>query len=84
MNFKAYQKDKPDLRQDFAVIQINITDVNDNAPVMSQSNYTVSIPENMQNNQTVLWVHASDADEVSNIVGLDFFIKFSSDFDFVK
>uniref|UniRef100_A0A8W8M8J5 Cadherin domain-containing protein n=1 Tax=Magallana gigas TaxID=29159 RepID=A0A8W8M8J5_MAGGI len=63
---KAYQKDKPDLRQDFAVIQINITDVNDNAPVMSQSNYSVSIPENMQNNQTVLWVHASDADEGVN------------------
>ncbi|XP_065921937.1 cadherin EGF LAG seven-pass G-type receptor 1-like [Magallana gigas] len=63
---KAYQKDKPDLRQDFAVIQINITDVNDNAPVMSQSNYSVSIPENMQNNQTVFWVHASDADEGVN------------------
>lgn len=60
--------DKPDLRQDFAVIQINITDVNDNAPVMSQKSYRVSIPENMQKYQTVLWVHASDADEVSNII----------------
>lgn len=43
-------------------------DVNDNPPVMSQSSYSVSIPENMQNNQSVLWVRASDADEVSNII----------------
>lgn len=65
--FQAYQEDKPYFRQDFAVVQINIMDVNDNPPVMSQSSYTVSIPENMQKGQTVLWVNASDADEVSNI-----------------
>lgn len=43
-------------------------DVNDNPPVMSQSSYNVSIPENMQKGQTILWVNASDADEVSNII----------------
>ena len=51
-----------------AVVSINITDVNDNSPVMSKSEYSVSIPENLAKNQTVLWVHASDADEVCFIM----------------
>lgn len=31
---------------------------------MSKNEYNVSIPENLAKDQTVLWVHASDADEV--------------------
>ena len=38
---------------------------------MSKSEYSVSIPENLANAQTVLWVHASDADEVRFIKFVD-------------
>ena len=41
---------------------------------MSKSEYSVSIPENLANAQTVLWVHASDADEVRFIKFFDLHI----------
>ncbi|XP_062594368.1 cadherin EGF LAG seven-pass G-type receptor 2-like [Saccostrea cucullata] len=63
---RAYQVDKPEFRRDIAMVEISITDVNDNAPVMSQASYTASIPENMKNGQVVTWVKATDADEGPN------------------
>ncbi|XP_061196149.1 cadherin-related tumor suppressor-like [Saccostrea echinata] len=63
---RAYQVDKPEFRRDVTTVQINVTDVNDNPPVMSQTSYTASIPENMKNGQVVTWVKATDADEGPN------------------
>jgi hypothetical protein len=38
--------------------------MNDNSPIMSQDHYDASIPENMKDNQTVVQIKASDADQV--------------------
>ncbi|XP_008939523.1 PREDICTED: protocadherin Fat 4-like, partial [Merops nubicus] len=46
-----------------AVVLVTVEDVNDNPPVLSQSSYNVSIPENFPNGMEVLQVTAVDKDE---------------------
>jgi len=55
---------------------INVTDVNDNAPVFSQSLYTVMVADNSTNGTVVFTAMASDADE-----GLNAIISYSFDDD---
>lgn len=45
------------------LITVNIQDVNDNAPVFSQSTYTGVIPENTSAGVNVIKITATDADE---------------------
>nr|XP_060630190.1 protocadherin gamma-B5-like isoform X5 [Anolis sagrei ordinatus] len=47
-------------------IRVNVTDVNDNAPVFSQAIYKASLKENAPIGMSVLQVKASDSDEGSN------------------
>ncbi|XP_075199491.1 protocadherin Fat 4-like [Anomaloglossus baeobatrachus] len=49
-----------------ALINIIITDVNDNSPVFTQDVYKVSVRENIPVNSTILQVSASDDDEGVN------------------
>ncbi|XP_075199489.1 protocadherin gamma-B1-like [Anomaloglossus baeobatrachus] len=49
-----------------ALINIIITDVNDNSPVFTQDVYKVSVRENIPVNSTILQVSASDEDEGVN------------------
>ncbi|KAM6128007.1 protocadherin Fat 4-like [Pterocles gutturalis] len=46
-----------------AVVLVTVEDMNDNPPVLSQSSYNVSIPENFPNGMEVLQVSATDKDE---------------------
>lgn len=47
---------------DMATVNINLTDVNDNAPIFSQSIYTAVVSEDAELGKTVLAVMAQDAD----------------------
>ncbi|XP_069056290.1 protocadherin Fat 1 isoform X2 [Pleurodeles waltl] len=47
---------------DIATVTINITDINDNAPVFSQATYTAVISEDAMLGQGVISVNADDAD----------------------
>ncbi|XP_063848744.1 fat-like cadherin-related tumor suppressor homolog isoform X3 [Scylla paramamosain] len=47
-------------------VKIEVTDVNDNAPVFSLSTYSVNVPENSPENLLLLKVHASDPDQGVN------------------
>ncbi|XP_075712349.1 protocadherin gamma-B5-like isoform X12 [Rhinoderma darwinii] len=49
-----------------AIINIIITDINDNSPVFTQDVYKVSVRENIPVNSTILQVSASDEDEGVN------------------
>ncbi|XP_056372733.1 protocadherin gamma-B5-like isoform X2 [Hyla sarda] len=49
-----------------AIINIIVTDFNDNPPVFTQDVYKVSVRENIQLNSTILQVSASDEDEGGN------------------
>uniref|UniRef100_A0A2K5NBY5 FAT atypical cadherin 1 n=1 Tax=Cercocebus atys TaxID=9531 RepID=A0A2K5NBY5_CERAT len=51
---------------DVATVNINVTDVNDNAPVFSQDTYTAVISEDAVLEQSVITVLADDADGPSN------------------
>ena len=53
---------------------INVTDINDNAPVFSQSVYTVMVADNSTNGTVVFTAMASDADE-----GINAMISYSFD-----
>nr|DBA30664.1 TPA: hypothetical protein GDO54_006619 [Pyxicephalus adspersus] len=48
------------------LIQISVTDINDNTPTFTQNIYKVQIKESMPLNSTVLQVSANDADEGVN------------------
>ena len=50
----------------FVTIRVLVTDENDNPPQFNQSVYRVQIQEELPENTTVLWVHASDADSGPN------------------
>ncbi|KAM9064790.1 protocadherin gamma-A2 isoform X17 [Sarcophilus harrisii] len=54
------------LRSGTARIRVTVLDANDNAPVFSQSVYTVSVPENVPQGTILLTVNATDADEGIN------------------
>ncbi|KAJ8000877.1 hypothetical protein DPEC_G00184960 [Dallia pectoralis] len=47
---------------DMATVNINLTDVNDNSPVFSQTTYTAVVAEDAEPGKTVLTVIAEDAD----------------------
>ncbi|NWV20403.1 PCDGA protein, partial [Origma solitaria] len=55
-----------------ARIRVTVLDANDNAPVFSQSEYTVRVPEDVPVGSTLVTVTATDADE-----GLNGFLKYS-------
>ncbi|NXB33908.1 PCDG7 protein, partial [Eulacestoma nigropectus] len=55
-----------------AQIRIKVLDANDNAPVFSQAEYTVRVPEDVPVGSTLVSVTASDADE-----GLNGHVKYS-------
>uniref|UniRef100_A0A3B3S9R2 FAT atypical cadherin 3 n=1 Tax=Paramormyrops kingsleyae TaxID=1676925 RepID=A0A3B3S9R2_9TELE len=49
-----------------AVVEVTVTDTNDNTPVCNQALYTASFPEDVPNNKVILTVGATDADIGSN------------------
>uniref|UniRef100_A0A5F7ZKI0 FAT atypical cadherin 1 n=1 Tax=Macaca mulatta TaxID=9544 RepID=A0A5F7ZKI0_MACMU len=51
---------------DVATVNVNVTDVNDNAPVFSQDTYTAVVSEDAVLEQSVITVLADDADGPSN------------------
>ncbi|XP_044138051.1 protocadherin gamma-B1-like [Bufo gargarizans] len=61
----AYDGGNP-VKTDTALINIIITDFNDNSPVFTQDVYKVSVRENIPVNSTILQVSASDDDEGVN------------------
>ncbi|PKU40343.1 protocadherin fat 4-like [Limosa lapponica baueri] len=62
VGIQATQQDNT-LKTADAIVLVTIEDVNDNDPVLSQSTYNVSIPENFPNGTEVLQVTATDKDE---------------------
>nr|XP_020860751.1 protocadherin gamma-A2 isoform X4 [Phascolarctos cinereus] len=54
------------VRSGTARIRVIVLDANDNAPVFTQSMYTVSVPENVPQGTVLLTVNATDADEGIN------------------
>ena len=61
LEFKATDSGLPSL-SDYVNVTFSITDVNDNAPVFSASNYSSVIEENSNSGMTVIQVNASDMD----------------------
>ncbi|NXU45724.1 PCDGF protein, partial [Drymodes brunneopygia] len=55
-----------------ARIRVTVVDANDNAPVFSQAEYTVRVPEDVPVGSTLVTVIADDADE-----GLNGYVKYS-------
>ncbi|NWV93344.1 PCDGA protein, partial [Machaerirhynchus nigripectus] len=55
-----------------ARIRVTVLDANDNAPVFSQAEYTVRVPEDVPVGSTLVTVTATDADE-----GLNGYVKYS-------
>ncbi|NXF13588.1 PCDG7 protein, partial [Smithornis capensis] len=49
-----------------ARIRVTVVDVNDNAPMFSQAEYTVRVPENVPVGSTLVTITATDADEGLN------------------
>ncbi|NXE03108.1 PCDG7 protein, partial [Chaetorhynchus papuensis] len=58
--------------QSSAVLSLRVLDVNDNAPVFSQAEYTVRVPEDVPVGSVLVTVTATDADE-----GLNGHVKYS-------
>ncbi|XP_019518305.1 PREDICTED: protocadherin gamma-A12 isoform X7 [Hipposideros armiger] len=54
------------VRTGTARIRVMVVDVNDNAPAFAQSEYRVSVPENVAVGTTLLLVNATDPDEGAN------------------
>ncbi|GFS06780.1 cadherin EGF LAG seven-pass G-type receptor 2 [Elysia marginata] len=65
---QASQADKPSERYSIAVVVINVTDVNNHAPVMGSRAYNVSITEGVRPGFTLLTVTAKDEDLGDNAV----------------
>ncbi len=51
------------LFSDAAVVRVNVTDINNNAPMFLQQEYSASIPENAPNGSSVVQVEATDMDQ---------------------
>jgi len=49
-----------------AILQINVEDINDNAPEFDKDNYYVRVAEDVKLNASILKVHAMDRDEGKN------------------
>lgn len=60
-------------RSSTAILQITVTDVNDNRPVFKESEIDVHIPENAPVGTSVIQLHATDADLGPNAVVRFFF-----------
>ena len=73
---KAQDGDSP-ARSAFIVVDITITDENDNDPIFNPSSFVVSLSENQATNTPVTKAHASDAD-VNNNADLTFAITIAS------
>ncbi|KAG7272320.1 hypothetical protein CRUP_011245 [Coryphaenoides rupestris] len=58
----------------FATVQVQVTDVNDNAPVFHQSEYRASVSEDGLPGSTILTLEAVDADLSRDNCGFDFAI----------
>ncbi|KAM9064751.1 protocadherin gamma-A2 isoform 5-T5 [Sarcophilus harrisii] len=56
-------------------IRVTVLDANDNAPVFTQSVYSVNVPENVPQGTVLLTVNATDADEGSNSQVRYFLVK---------
>uniref|UniRef100_F6SWZ2 Cadherin domain-containing protein n=1 Tax=Monodelphis domestica TaxID=13616 RepID=F6SWZ2_MONDO len=54
------------IRSGTARVRVTVLDINDNPPVFSQSEYSVSVPENVPKGTLLLTVNASDPDEGVN------------------
>lgn len=53
-------------RSSTAILQVTVTDVNDNRPVFKENDIEVSVPENAPVGTSVSQLHATDADLGSN------------------
>lgn len=65
---KAFQKDKPELRNTYAIIHINIIDINDNSPEILKDEYKITINEYLNEGSIILKVSAIDKDAVCNSI----------------
>ncbi|XP_047672539.1 protocadherin Fat 1a isoform X2 [Tachysurus fulvidraco] len=65
LTVEATDGETPSLN-DRAIVSINVTDVNDNSPVFSQSVYAAVVSEGIEPGKAVLTVMAEDADGPSN------------------
>ncbi|CAG2240946.1 FAT4 [Mytilus edulis] len=65
---KGYQVDNEALRYDVTWVDVTITDVDDNRPVIEKSVYNISIPENSPTGTNIVQVLATDKDESKNAV----------------
>nr|XP_002124366.1 cadherin EGF LAG seven-pass G-type receptor 2 isoform X2 [Ciona intestinalis] len=52
--------------EDRAVVEISLTDINDNAPVFQQTKYQGEVSEDSRVSQRVLTIHATDRDSSNN------------------
>ncbi|GFN83183.1 protocadherin-like protein [Plakobranchus ocellatus] len=68
VNIRASQTDRPRERYAVAVVLVNVTDVNDHAPVMGAAAYNVTITEGVRPGFTLLTVTADDSDQGDNAV----------------
>ncbi|NXO94601.1 PCDGH protein, partial [Certhia brachydactyla] len=68
----ARDRGRPSLRTGTARIRVTVLDANDNAPVFSQAEYTVRVPEDVPVGSVLVTVTATDADE-----GLFGLVKYS-------
>ena len=48
------------------IVEIRVTDANDNAPIFNQQSYEVKVSENLPINSAIITVHATDKDEGLN------------------
>ncbi|CAG2190845.1 FAT4 [Mytilus edulis] len=63
---KGYQVNNEALRYDVTWVDVTITDVDDNPPVIEKSVYNISIPENSPTGTNIVQVLATDKDEGNN------------------
>ncbi|CAL1532648.1 unnamed protein product [Lymnaea stagnalis] len=62
VNVRAYQKDNPELRYAIAIVNLIVTDINNHAPTMTESQYLVNVSEFFPTGLVLLVVTAYDED----------------------